>query len=482
MNNKADNSFYLLTDIHYVSKNKWVEGKPINNRERGDQIALKSSPEIFEAFAEKILADSEINTVVITGDNVDGGDILSHEEFREKIRALKAAGKNVYITVATHDYCSTGEDECCFHSACRYTETGTEPIPFMRRNELFDFYREFGPDQALSVHDESGSYTVKIGEGLRLIAIVDNGNGRSHCGLFEDGVEWLKGQIAGAKEAGDYVLLAVHHPVIPPWDVYSHMVDYEMYGGYRELWNLMWDENVRVIFTGHTHVQNIRKLENDAGSWFVDVSTISLANAAGKMRKVTVDTETGMCDIKSVGIENLPGTDTGGLSAYEYLYTRNFPGIVQRILPLASKDFDEFLKQAEGFLPVDKLAGKKFLVKRIANILMRRKLSSLIRFGRSGKLLSKEQKKYAKSVPLTDIIYEILRHIFTGNAPYTPDTVENIVLSAVCRRLDRLVEKLNVEKVKGMIPPGSSLNEMAQDFLYNTRTGDDDSIMVQLIK
>ena len=151
-------------------------------------------------------------------------------------------------------------------------------------------------------------------------------------------------------------------------------------------------------------------------------------------------------------------------------------------MPLASKDFDEFLKQAEGFLPVDKLAGKKFLVKRIANILMRRKLSSLIRFGRSGKLLSKEQKKYAKSVPLTDIIYEILRHIFTGNAPYTPDTVENIVLSAVCRRLDRLVEKLNVEKVKGMIPPGSSLNEMAQDFLYNTRTGDDDSITVQLIK
>ena len=31
-----------------------------------------------------------------------------------------------------------------------------------------------------------------------------------------------------------------------------------------------------------------------------------------------------------------------------------------------------------------------------------------------------------------------------------------------------------------MIPPGSSLTEIAEDFLYNDRTGDDDTIVVDL--
>ena len=64
-------SFYLLTDSHYVSKKNWVEGKPFTFRERSDQIALKATPEILDTFIEKIIADSETDTVLFTGDNVN---------------------------------------------------------------------------------------------------------------------------------------------------------------------------------------------------------------------------------------------------------------------------------------------------------------------------------------------------------------------------------------------------------------------------
>ena len=471
--------FYLITDSHLVSHDIWVEGDPINGREKGDVIALKATPEILDTFIEKILADREADTVLFTGDNVNNGDMASHRDFRERLDRLKAAGKNVYVTTATHDYCGEGDDENFFH-ACRYTATGTEDTPFMRKSGLFDFYAAYGPEQALSVHRESGSYTVQIGEGVRLIAINDNGNGRSHCGLFEDGVKWLTEQIDEANAAGELVLLAVHHPVLPPWEVYRHMVDFEMYGGYRELWKLICEKKVRVVFTGHTHVQNIRKYTDEADRWFLDVSTIALANAAGKMRRVEVDPETGMCSISSIGIDSISGIDTGGKTAFEYLYGINMPGIVERLLPLAEKDFGAFLKEARGALPVEMLEKHKaaagFALKKLAGM----KLSAIGRFGRNYARLTKEERPLLKTKPLVDFIYVILRHVFTGNAPFTPDTPEYKAVMGAAKRLDRVVRILRIKQVQGMIPPGSSLAEIAEDFLYNNRTGDDDAVRFPL--
>lgn len=478
---KGTTSFYLLTDTHLVSKQNWVDAPPINRRERGDQIALKASPEILDAFLAKIIADQDTDTVIFIGDNVNSGDKASHEDFRARLDRLKAAGKKVYVTTATHDYCSpNGEDECFQHDAVRYTETGTEPTAFFLRKDLAPFYADYGPHQALSVDPESGSYTVQLGDGVRMILIVDNGNGRSHCGLFEAGMQWLTDQIKDAKATGNFVLLAVHHPVIAPWEVYRHMVEYELYGGYRELSELMCSEGVRVVFTGHTHVQNIRKYTDDAGRWFVDVSTTAAVSAKGQMRYVTVDADTGICDIQSVGLETLPGVDTGGKSAYEYLYGLNFAGRVERFFPLLKTDFDRFLEETDGVLPAEKLRAHKTLAKLGLRTAAGFKLSLAAKLGKVWRTLTPQQKKAAKQTKLFDVLFTVCRHIYPGNAPYPPGTLEYTVLHALLQRLDRLVEKHKIEKVQKLIPPGSSIAEIGEDFLYNNRTGDDNAIRLQL--
>ena len=474
-----DTAFYLLTDSHYVSKKNWVEGKPFTFRERNDQIALKATPEILDTFIEKVIADTDTDTVLFTGDNVNNCDMNSHYEFKERLERLTKAGKKVYVIYATHDYSGGGEDNNWFKS-CRYTETGTEPIEAMSKGGLFDFYYDYGPKQALSVHRESGSFTVQLGEKVRLIAIVDNGDGGGYCGLFEDGVEWLKNEIKAAGENGDFVLLATHHPVLPPWEVYRHVADYEMYGGYKELWKIMCENDVRVIFTGHTHIQNIRKYTDENGKWFLDVSTIALANAAGKMRKITVDSKSGCCDITSVGIEKLKGIDTGGLSAFDYLYHLNFPGIWEKLIPLSVSDFSAFLELAEGYLPIDKLKKHKRLIQLAGKKVQKIKLSTAAKIGRGWKNMTSEQKQEAKGKPLADSAYIILRHIFAGNAPFTPDTTEYKALNGLAVCADKIVNLFNIKAVKKIIPAASSLQDMAQDFLYNCRTGDDDEIHFSL--
>ncbi len=478
---QAPTAFYLLTDTHYVSKETWVEGRPFTMRERGDQIALKLSPEILDSFIEQILADDSTDIVLFTGDNVNSGDRASHAEFRQRLEKLTAAGKKVYVTCATHDYCSPNdEDECFQRGAVRYTETGTEPIPVMLRRELFDYYYDYGPKQAIAVHRESGSYVVQLGEGVRLCMIDDNGNGRSHCGLFEEGLQWLKGQIRDAKAAGDYMLLAVHHPVIAPWEIFRHMVDYELYGGYRDLWKLMCEEGVRVVFTGHTHVQSIRKYTDEQNRWFVDVATVAAVNAAGKMRHVTVDLEAGTCDVKSVGLKAIRGVDTGGLSVQDYLYSINFTGRVEKSFPLLRTDFDRFLDETDGVLPADKLRGHKTLAKLALCFVAGRKLSFAAKLGKVWKTLTPEEKQRAKQTGLLDTVFVICRDVYPGNAPFTPDTLEYKALHGVAARLDRIVQRFKIKKVQTMIPPGSSLAEVAEDFLYNNRTGDDDAITVDL--
>ena len=87
---------YVLTDTHYVSKRLWEEGDPINNREKGDQIALKCTPEILDSFFDKIIADPDTPHVLITGDLVNNGTKIGHEDFR------KALGE-AFIEIAQTD-------------------------------------------------------------------------------------------------------------------------------------------------------------------------------------------------------------------------------------------------------------------------------------------------------------------------------------------------------------------------------------------
>lgn len=465
---------YILTDTHYVSKRLWEEGKPINDREKGDQIAIKCTPEILDTFFDKIIADTATPHVLITGDLVNNGAKYCHEDFRKALKKLTDAGKKVYVVPATHDYCGENEngDENIFH-ATRYTATGTEPAERVSRPEIDHLYDDFGPNYADSVDSESFSYSLCPEEGYRLIVINDNGNGRSHCGLFENGFQWLKNEIEKANGRGEHIMLAAHHPVLPPWEIYRLAADFECFGGYEELKRLMCENGVRVVFTGHTHVQNISKYEDGQGRYFYDVSTTALVSAKGCMR--LVDCEDGVCRVSSAGIENINGIDTKGLSAYEYLYGLNFAGAFENAFPYALTDWEKFVDGARGLLGEGLLRDKEKLMRSAMRLLGSVKMSFVAKLGGRKCGLTKTEKKTLKTVGVSEVLFNILRCVFPGNGVYTPDTPEFKALDGLLKRADRILELIRFDRdrlVKGM----GSLEETAMPFLYNNRTGDDNSI------
>lgn len=471
---------YVMNDTHYVSKRAWEVGGAIEGREKGDCVNIRFTPEILNTFFDKIIKDEQSDAVLIVGDLVNMGDKVSHEDFRNELYRMKEAGKRVFVTWATHDYNGEGRDENNWNHAVYYKPDCTEPAEGFYKDELAQYYKDFGISEADYVHEATGSYSVKLCDGLRLVAIIDNGNGRSHCGLFEDGNKWLREVLSKAKESGEAVYCCVHHPVLPPWPIYQRAVDFEMYGGYKELREILCEYGVKIIFTGHTHVHGIRRFDSSNGGHFFDVATAALVAAHGQMRRVEYDGETRECRISSVGTDTLKNVDTEGLSAQEFLYAINFTGALEKAFPYATRaDWEKFVKisrgaPAAGFLKKNK-ALTIWLAKKSGVATMR------LPAGIAGKYagLDAEEKYEAKQTLIAEVAFTIMRHIFRGNAPYTPDTMEYKVLMGLGYRFEAVCKGLHIDSYKLM--KELTAEELLAPFLSSAaRTGDDDNLSVPL--
>lgn len=471
---------YVLTDIHFLSKKMWVEGNSINAREQGDQIAVKATPEIFDTFCEKIISDKYTENVLITGDLINNGDLQSHKDFIAAAEKLKKAGKKVYVITSTHDYSGNGKDEN-FFKAVRYTRNGTEEAESVYKTDLPRLYADFGINSADSVDKESSSYSVCLQEGYRLIAINDIGNGRSHCGLFDEGFDWLEGELQRAEDRNEYVILAVHHPVLAPFPLYPALVEFEMFGGYKKMRELLCRYNVKVIFTGHTHVQGIKKYKDSEGRSFFDITTSALPSAEGKMRKVVFDRDAGKCKVESIGIDRINNFETEGKSARDYIYSLNFSGLLEEALKYRKENHNLFIEKASRVFGDSLFKNHKIISELMFSFLDSAKMSFFAALGGKNCRLNEKEKQKLREEYVKTVFFEVLKHIFSGNGVYTPDTPEYKALTGFTAKIDRLLAIIRFDisdKLEGI----NSVTEMITPFLYNVRTGDDDKIEIDLEK
>ena len=79
--------------------------------------------------------------------------------------------KALYLITATHDWCCDGnprryDGDMVFHD-----------VPTLSSESLYDFYRDFGPKQAISVfqtHLGTASYVIALSGSVWLLALIDD--------------------------------------------------------------------------------------------------------------------------------------------------------------------------------------------------------------------------------------------------------------------------------------------------------------------
>lgn len=386
-------NFYLVTDTHFFDPSFKRSGAAYEKRSISDQKCVAETPAIIDAGFKQIADDKETNIILIPGDLVYRGEYQSHIGLRNRLYKLKEQGKKIYLITARHDY----DDNDSFE----FDGDKMLPVKAMPRDELRDFYKDFGFDGAISEHKESMSYVAQLADGVRLLALNCDGDCKDFKGLWDNQMKWALEQIKDAHRTGNYIFAMTHYPLLPFSPIMnlisdSHLTDWEKRA------NQFADAGLDLIFTGHMHAQAVTEYVTENGNKITDIQTGCFVGCPCAYRKVTIKDST--ADIKSYTINDFD-YDKQGKSAREYFQWR-----FDRMIDYKMK---EILPK-----PAMKILNK-LTVKKICN------------------LLWFNPDKSIQNILAKDLGIELVRNIFIGNEPYVKGT-------AVYEAFEKLLNRLSL--------------------------------------
>lgn len=386
-------NFYLVTDTHFFDPSFKRSGAAYEKRSISDQKCVAETPAIIDAGFKQIADDKETNIILIPGDLVYRGEYQSHVGLRNRLYKLKEQGKKIYLITARHDY----DDNDSFE----FDGDKMLPVKAMPRDELRDFYKDFGFDGAISEHKESMSYVAQLADGIRLLALNCDGDCKDFKGLWDNQMKWALEQIEDAHRTGNYIFAMTHYPLLPFSPIMnlisdSHLTDWEKRA------NQFADAGLDLIFTGHMHAQAVTEYVTENGNKITDVQTGCFVGCPCAYRKVTIKDSTS--DIKSYTINDFD-YDKQGKSASEYFQWR-----FDRMIDYKMK---EILPN-----PAIKILNK-LTVKKICNFLWFNPDKSM------------------QNILAKDLGIELVRNIFIGNEPYVKGT-------AVYEAFEKLINRLSL--------------------------------------
>lgn len=434
-------SFYLLTDTHYFEPSLGASGAAYDEYMKREQYFMAESSDIVKNVFAKLAEDKSIDTVIIPGDLSKNGEIESHKSFIKELCKLKEAGKKIYVITAGHDY---GEYSRAFvNDECIQVE-GT---PF---NQLYDLYYDFGYSEALAVDKRTLSYVAEVADGVRMLAINCDSEGRRKGSIDDEMYEWMQIQLDEAQKDGCSVFAICHYPIIPPVPVFDLVGDAKL-REWRKVASFLADSGVELVLTGHMHIQSVNEFISEKGNMLVDVCTACLVGSPAKYRKITVDNS--VVNIESIDVPDF-GADMQGLSTREFFDKQFKYSIINRINGIFN--------------------GKGFWKKPV------KKLVNSITVGGLGRLLFIGVDKSLKKRKLIDLAGDIGLSIFAGDGVYVEGNPVYEAFSKALKRLNFILKKVEPKLSKNGAQV--DLREMLLNTIGNNKGYSDNNAEIKLGK
>lgn len=407
MNNKVT-KLTFIADTHHFSRTLSSDGRAYDLRSGSDQKCLNETGGIIDAAFSKI-KNSDTDAVMIVGDLTNDGERASHEEFREKLYDLQKS-KPVYVITATHDWCCD-ENPRKFSGNAVYHDVLT-----LGHEELRDFYYDFGSKQALSeyiTHLGTCSYTVDIGENVRLLALNDDQNGKGRAGFKEDHFKWIEQQIRQAQADGKILIGMEHHLLIP--HIHPLVTGGSTCVGDREyVASRLADAGLRYMVVGHSHIQRIDSFTSENGNTITEINVGSLCGYPAPIVHVEVD-EDGL----HISTDFVESFQFDGKRFHARIYLQNkIYALIDRVLDGAEISRAEFCDrltalQADG----EKLAALYPLARVFAKYIKSETALGLYKnlklFGLADSIRYSDVLDF-KDKPVMDFVHEILLSFFDG--------------------------------------------------------------------
>ena len=404
--------FYLITDTHYFASSLGAYGDGYEDFMDGEQKCFAETQAINEAAFAYLRQAKEADIVLIAGDLSFWGEKKSHEGFTALLRGLKESGKRVYVVTAGHDF---NDAPFCYRGADRETVEGT------KFTELYGYYADYGYRDAVAFNEKHLSYVAELSDDVRLLVICNDIDGEKHIAYDDEFLGWIEAQAKQAQADGKMMIAMEHYPVLPGQPILALIKDARQAES-QKLIDVLADNGVHLIFTGHMHNQSINMVKTAKGNKFFDVCTGAAIGWPAFMRLVTV------CDEDTVQIESIPVPDfewdKKGLSGEDY-FKAQFERMIRTLIERMSSDPERFMRKV-GIKPTPML-NKVFPV-------LGKKLQKMT-VGGFARLLLVKADPAIKRDSFVEFAVSFVRSVFEGNQPYVEGTPGGDTLLRVFRRL-----------------------------------------------
>ena len=250
-------SLILATDLHYQSASAGDGGKAFQLFvERCDGKVVQYLPELLEAFLDEVIQEKP-SALILSGDITMNGERMNHEELARRLKRVQEAGIQVLVIPGNHDINNT--------DAAVYLGDEKSPAPYIGAEDFYEIYHEYGYDQSVSRDSSSLSYVYALDKKnwlLMLDSCQYEPENKVEGRLGESTMEWVDEQLAKAKEQGILVIPVAHHNLLAQSRMYTTQCAMENNG---EVIELLQKYDLPLFFSGHLHVQRIRKHKSEPG-------------------------------------------------------------------------------------------------------------------------------------------------------------------------------------------------------------------------
>lgn len=419
-------NFYLITDTHYFKSELGCSGKEYDEFMRFEQKCYAETQSINESVFDYLKTADEADTLLIAGDLSFNGEKESHLEFIKLLDELKASGKRIYVVTADHDF---KDEPFAFGENGRYAPEGT------KREELYDLYYEYGFKDAIAVDKKHLSYVAQLDDGIRLLALNNDGSSTGNREFDEEQLAWIKEQCQKAREDNQMMFAMNHYPLIPGQPILS-IVNTSYQRGSAEVLDMLADEGVHLVFTGHMHNQSINYKDSPNGNRIYDVCTGAIIADPAIIRLVDI-VDDSTVDIKSIPTPDFDW-DTGDKDCKQYL-SDLFDNMILNILG----DMKNDPKRVMGKFGIADKTKLEPIVKTAGKIL------NSITVGKLSRILCIKCDKNIKKMKLKDYAAELVRIVFEGNQGFVEGTPKGDLFIAFIGRIKPVLKKINAKTYDG---------------------------------
>ena len=247
----------LATDLHYQSAQAGDGGPAFQLFvERSDGKVIQYLPELLEAFLDEVIEENP-SALVLSGDITMNGERMNHEELAGRLARVQDAGVQVLVIPGNHDI-NNG------HAAVYYGAE-KESVDSIDGEDFYEIYRRYGYDQALSRDSSSLSYVYALDEKnwlLMLDSCQYEPENKVEGRIKESTLAWMDEQLLKAREQGIFVLPIAHHNLLAQSRMYTTQCAMD---NNSEVIDLLQKYRLPLFFSGHLHVQRVRKHKAEPG-------------------------------------------------------------------------------------------------------------------------------------------------------------------------------------------------------------------------